>query len=155
MLVFPKIMLVGLALKERYTRRNIPSRILSPPKGLWRSFIWISLGLPHMIVLAERSIVWLSWMTTQDIHGSISSRRRVRPKKPSSSSPMKLNVNTTQRYWLLEATTAPSSRTTPWMNFLVMRASNINIPLLIPPQQNGVAERKNRTLIDAARTMMA
>src|SRR4051812_32483510 len=93
-------------------------------------------------------------MTIQDTLGSISSRR-VRPNKPSSSLSMKLNVNTTQRYWKLEVTTASSSRTTPWMNFLVMRGSNINIPLLIPPQQNGVAERKNSTLIDAARTMMA
>src|SRR3954466_4874393 len=45
---------------------------------------------------------------------------------------MKLNVNTIQRFWQLGVTTAPSSRTTPWMNFLVMRGSNINIPLLIP-----------------------
>src|SRR3954469_18053524 len=91
-------------------------------------------------------------MTIQDTLGSISSIRRVRPNKPSSSLPMKLNVNTTQRYWLLEVTTTPSSRTTPWMNFLVMRGSN---SAAYTPQQNGVAERKNHTLIDAARTMMS
>src|SRR3954468_2955504 len=107
MLVLPKIVLVGLALKERYTRRNIPSRISSPPRGLWRSFTWISLGLHHMIALAEISIVWLLWMTIQYTLGSISSRRRVRPNKHSSSLPMKLNVNPTQIYWLLEVTTAP------------------------------------------------
>src|ERR1041385_954129 len=109
MLALPKIVLVGRALKGSYMRINIPSRILSPPRGLWISFTWISLGLPHMIDLAERSIAWLLWMTTQDIHGFISSRRKVRPNKPSSSFPMKLNVNTTQRYWLLEVTTTPSS----------------------------------------------
>src|ERR1041385_8143644 len=98
-----------------------PSRISSPPRGLWSSFTWISLGLPHMIVLAERSIACLFWMTTQDIHGFISSRRKVRLNKPSSSFPMKLNVNTTQRFWQLEVTTAPSSRTTPWINSLEMR----------------------------------
>src|SRR3954464_744540 len=121
MLVLPKIVLVGRAFKESYMRRNIPSRISSPLRGLWSSFTWISLGLHHMIVLVEISIAWLLWMTIQDTLGSISSRRRVRLNKPSSSLPMKLNVNTTQRYWLLEVTTAPSSRTTPWMNFLVMR----------------------------------
>src|SRR4051812_49360727 len=94
---FAKDRAVGLALKESYMRRNIPSRISSPPRGLWSSFTWISLGLPHMIALAERSIVWLSWMTTQDIHGSISSRRRVGPNKPSLSSLMKLNVNTNSK----------------------------------------------------------
>src|SRR3954470_8887788 len=132
MLVLPNIVLVGHALKERFMRRNTLSRISSPPRGLWSSFTWISLGLHLMIVLAERSIVWLLWMTIQDIHGFISSRRRVIFNKPSSSLPMKLNVNITQRYWLLEVTTAPSSRTTPCMNFLVMRGSNINISLLIP-----------------------
>src|SRR3954469_10924563 len=132
MLVLPKIVLVGLALKESFMRRNTPSRISSPPRGLWSSFTWIFLGLHPMIVLAEISIVWLLWMTFQDTHGFISSRRRVRLNKPSSSLTMKLNVNITQRYWLLEVTTAPSSRTTPWMNFLVMRGSNINILLHIP-----------------------
>src|SRR3954469_15455557 len=102
MLVLPKIELVGLALKECYTRRNIPSRISFPPRGLWSSFTWISLGLHHMIALEERSVVWLLWMTIQDTLGSISSRRRVRPNKPSLSLPMKLYVNTTQRYWLFE-----------------------------------------------------
>src|ERR1041385_3577575 len=132
MLALPKIVLVGHALKGNYMRRNIPSRISSPPRGLWSSFTWISLGLPHMIVLEERSISWLLWMTTQDIHGFISSRRKVRPNKHSLSLPMKLNVNTTQRFWQLEVTTAPSSRTTPWMNSLGMRGSNINILLHIP-----------------------
>ncbi|KAK1652366.1 hypothetical protein QYE76_070171 [Lolium multiflorum] len=40
------------------------------------------------------------------------------------------------------------------MIFLVMRGFVINIPLHTP-QQNGVAERKNRTLMDMARSMMA
>ncbi|KAK1644119.1 hypothetical protein QYE76_061924 [Lolium multiflorum] len=40
------------------------------------------------------------------------------------------------------------------MIFLVMRGFVINIPLLTP-LNNGVAERKNRTLMDMARSMMA
>src|ERR1041384_1956778 len=143
MLVLPKIMLVGLALKESFMRRNTPSRISSPPRGPWSSYTWIFLGLHHMRVLAEGNIVWLLWMTIQDTLGSISSRIRVRHNQPSSSLPMKLNVNIIQRYWLLEVTTAPSSRTTPWMNFLVMRGSNINIPLLIP--LNKMVLRRGRT----------
>src|SRR3954463_7150900 len=94
-------------------------------------------------------------MTIQDTHGFISSRGRVRLNKPSSSLPMKLNVNITQRYWLLEVTTTPSSKTTPWSEFLGDEGIKHQYSAAYTPQQNGVAERNNHTLIDAARTMMA
>src|ERR1044072_8758942 len=36
----------------------------------------------------------------------------------------------------------------------MMRGLSTNIPHLIPPQQNGVVERKNRTLVEMARSML-
>jgi hypothetical protein len=46
-----------------------------------------------------------------------------------------------------------SSRTCKWKNILRRKASNM-ISTPYTPQQNGVVERKNRTLIDIARTML-
>src|SRR3954466_7112647 len=138
MLVLPKIVLVGLALKESFIKRNTLSRISSPPRGLWNSFTWIFLGLHPMIVLAERSIVWLLWMTIQDTYGFISLRRRVRLNKPSSSLPMKLNVNTTQRYWLSDNDTEFNNYTLD--DFFGDEGIKHQYSAAYTPQQNGVAE---------------
>ena len=94
-------------------------------------------------------------MTTQDTHGSTSSSQRVKPNNVSSISQPLFNVSMSWQSRSLEVTMAPSSRTTHWMDFLVKRGYNINMPHLTLPQHNGVVERKNQTLIEAARTMLA
>ena len=53
---FPKIVLVVLALLERCMKSITPRRPSSPPRGPLSSFTWISLDLPHMIVLGARNI---------------------------------------------------------------------------------------------------
>nr|GFA49173.1 ribonuclease H-like domain-containing protein [Tanacetum cinerariifolium] len=52
---------------------------------------------------------------------------------------------------------ATSDESTLWvMNRLCeMKGNKREFSVAMTPQQNGVAERKNRTLIDAARTMLA
>ncbi|GJY17459.1 retrovirus-related pol polyprotein from transposon TNT 1-94 [Tanacetum coccineum] len=47
-----------------------------------------------------------------------------------------------------------SSEITRWKNFVMKRVYLIISHLLVPPKHNGVAERRNRTLIEAARTML-
>src|SRR6266540_1771392 len=47
-----------------------------------------------------------------------------------------------------------SSRTLTLMIIVVNMESSMNSPPLIPPQQNGVVERKNKTLISPARSML-
>ena len=54
---------------------------------------------------------------------------------------------------LSEATTEPSSRTID--EFLSDEGIKHQYSTPYTPRQNGVAERKNRTLMDAARTMLA
>ena len=48
----------------------------------------------------------------------------------------------------------PSSRICKLRNILRRKASSTSSPAPYTPQQNGVVERKNRTLIDMARTML-
>jgi hypothetical protein len=52
-----------------------------------------------MQVLVGRSIAWLLFMIIQDKHGFISFGQRVRPNKPSSTLPKKLNVNMGKLNW--------------------------------------------------------
>ena len=116
MLVLPKIVLVGRALKEIYMQRNTPSRISSPPRGLWSSFTWIfffkrkSDNQQTVIEFANEA---------QHQH----------------------NDTDFKNYTLDE--------------ILGDEGIKHQYSAAYTPQQNGVAKRKNRTLIDEARTMMA
>jgi hypothetical protein len=53
----------------------------------------------------------------------------------------------------LEVTMTPSSRTLKWKIILMKKVSSMSFWPPYTPQQNGVAERKNRTLIKMTRTM--
>src|SRR4051812_1606835 len=112
-------------------RRNIPFRISSPPRGLWSSFTWISSGHSHMIVLVERSIVFIvddysryTWVYFF--------KKKSETQQTIIEFANEAQCQNNSKIWLLEVRTVPSSRITPWMNLLVMRGSNINILLLIP-----------------------
>src|SRR3954469_18896423 len=133
-------------------RRNTPSRISSPPRGRWSSFTWISLGLHHMIVLAERSFVWLLWMTIQDTWVYFFK------KKSETQQTIIEFANEAQRQHNSRILAIRSDNGTEFKNyildeFLGDEGIKHQYSAAYTPQQNGVAERKNRTLIDAARTM--
>src|SRR3954466_9239628 len=93
-------------------------------------------------------------MTIQDIRGSISSRRTVRPNKLSSSLPMKLNVNTTQKILAIRSDSVTEFKSYTLDKFLGDDGIKHQHSAAYTPQQNGVAERKNHTLMDMARSMM-
>ena len=53
-----KIVLAVLVSKESFMRRLTLPRLSFTRRGLWSSFIWISLGLHPLIVLGVGSIAW-------------------------------------------------------------------------------------------------
>src|ERR1041385_2317108 len=155
MLGLPKIVLVGLASKGNYMRRNIPSRISSPPRDLWSSFTWISLGLPHMIVLAKRSIA----LVIVDDYSRYTWVYFFKKKNETQQTVIEF-ANEAQRQHNSKILAIRSDNNTEFKNytldeFLGDEGIKHQYSAAYTPQQNGVAERKNRILIDAARTMMA
>ncbi|KAK1594663.1 hypothetical protein QYE76_008235 [Lolium multiflorum] len=151
---FEKDRVCSACVAESNSRRNILSRVLLPHLGLWSSFIWISLGHHIMILLVGASMDLSLLMITQDTLVSFSLSLRTRPIESSSPSPRKLNVCMNPRSRQLGPTMAPSSRTTLCKSLLMMRASSMSFAPYTP-QQNGVVERKNRTIIEMARTMLS
>src|SRR3954462_13595712 len=55
---FAKDRACRVCIEGKLDEKKHPVKNIISPRGLWSSFTWIYLGLPHMIVLAERSIAW-------------------------------------------------------------------------------------------------
>ena len=129
--------------------QNIVQRILSS----W--YIQTYVARSHLNHLEKRDTSSLSLMTTQERHGCISLKRNLKHSKLSRSS----------RWWLKRGRAIILRRCDrievvntcqlPSQTFVKNKESR-DIWLHAPysPQQNGVAERKNRTILDMVRSML-
>src|SRR6266496_1356881 len=92
-----KIVCVVHAYPGSNINQSTHPRISCLLQGLWSSFMWISLGLPHGIVLVGKSMDLSLLMITQDTHGCFSSSPRTRQRSPSLILPNKHNASLTKK----------------------------------------------------------
>ena len=113
---FAKDRVCGACIAGKQHEKQHKVKTIISTLSLLSSFIWIFLGLHHMIVWEGGGIALSLLMTIQDIHEFSFSRPKMRLKRPLYHLPKKLNVNINVRLWLFEVTMAPSSRITRWMS---------------------------------------
>jgi hypothetical protein len=145
----------GLVFKEKCMTLPTQARLLFLPRGFWSSFMWIYLVLLLMQALVGRNIAWLLLMTIEDIHGFISLNTRVRAQKTIINLAKEVERQYGQNILARRSDSGSEFKNYTLNDFLSEEGIHHQYSAAYTPQQNGVAERKNRTLMDMARSMLA
>src|ERR1043165_5654599 len=106
-----------------------------------------------MIVWVGGGIALSLSTTIQDIHGFSFSRPKMRLKRPLYHLPKKLNVNNCE-IMAIRSDNGTKFKNYTMDEFLSDEGIKHQYSAAYTPQKNGVAERKNMTLIEMARTML-
>ncbi|KAK1646900.1 hypothetical protein QYE76_064705, partial [Lolium multiflorum] len=111
-----------------------------------------ALGKMGFAVFIDNDIVVLLWSKTLKVAFV---GRKMRLNKYSLTLPPKCNANTTSSLWQIRSDNGSEFKNYTLNDFLSDEGIRHQYSAAYTPQQNGVAERKNRTLMDMARSMMA
>ena len=153
MSLLPKIVFVGLVLKERCMILPIRPRLSFHPRGSWSSSMWIFLVPSRSKSWWEEVLLGDCWWLFK-IHLGLFFKSKSETQQIFINFSIEMQCQHNVPILAIRSDNGSEFKNYTLNEFLSEEGIRHQYSANYSPQQNGVAERKNRTLMDMARSML-